>query len=76
MTVSYLLAPEPIWYIVNKDGTPSGGAYMNTRSNLNFDLDKPVYTDATGSTPWPNPIVFDLNGTQSPILFRSRFSKP
>lgn len=69
MTVSYLLAPEPIWYIVNKDGTPSGGAYMNTKSNLNFDLDKPVYTDATGSTAWPNPITFDLNGTQGPFYF-------
>lgn len=70
-TITYSLAPEPVWYIVNLDGTPSGGAQLFTKHSLNKDADYPTYTDGTGSEEWPNPIIFDLNGTHKPIYFAS-----
>jgi hypothetical protein len=69
MTKSYLLAPEPIWSIINHDGTPSGGARMFTRRSQNKVEDKPTFQDPGGNEAWTNPIVFNLNGTQGPIYW-------
>src|SRR6266481_944971 len=69
MTATFSLAPEPFWYIVNLDGEAAGGAYMYTKSSLNFEQDKIVYQDAGGTIPWTNPIIFDLNGVQGPFYW-------
>ncbi len=69
MPITYLLAPEPFWVIINNEGTVAGGAKMYTRSSLNRDVDKIVYQDAGGTIPWTNPIVFDLNGVQGPFYW-------
>lgn len=69
MVASYSLAPEPIWYIVNTDSTAAGGAKLYTWSNINPIVPKPTYRDPEGQEAWPNPIIFDMNGTNKPIYF-------
>ncbi len=69
MAITYLLAPEPKWYIVNNAGTAAGGAYMYTTRTLNRVQDKIVYKDSGGKIPWTNPIIFDLNGVQGPFYW-------
>lgn len=69
MTVTYSLAPAPKWYIPNNLGIAAGGAKMYTKRQLNKDQDKAVYQDPNGSFPYPNPIVFDLNGTKGPFFW-------
>ena len=68
-TTTYTLLPEPLWYIVNLAGTAAGGAKINTYSNQNFDVRKPVYRDAGGAVAWPNPILVDLNGVAPGPIF-------
>jgi hypothetical protein len=69
MTITYSLAPEPIWYLVGLDGLAAGGAYLYTYRSLNKIQKKAVYLDAGGAEPWTNPIIFDLNGTQGPFYW-------
>ncbi len=69
MTISYNLAPEPIWAIINNEGTLAGGAKMYTRRSLNKIQDKIVYQDPGGTIPYTNPIIFDLNGTNGPFYW-------
>ncbi|MCF1193243.1 hypothetical protein LRR18_16760, partial [Mangrovimonas sp. AS39] len=76
MAITYSLAPEPFWYIVNNEGTAAGGAKMYTRSSLNFEQDKIVYQDAGGTIPWTNPIIFDLNGVQGPFYWEFNTALP
>jgi hypothetical protein len=70
MVASYSLAPEPVWFIVNLQGTAAGGAKLYTRSNINPTVNKPAYRDPAGAEAWPNPIIFDLNGTNAPIYWK------
>jgi hypothetical protein len=76
MAVTYSLAPEPFWVIINNEGTVAGGAKMYTRSSLNLEQDKIVYQDAGGTIPWPNPIIFDLNGVQGPFYWEFDSASP
>ncbi len=76
MAITYSLAPEPIWVIINNLGTVAGGAKMYTRSSLNKEQDKIVYMDAAGTIPWTNPIIFDLNGTQGPFYWAFNDASP
>jgi hypothetical protein len=69
MALSYLLAPEPKWIILENDGTPAGGAKLYTYRSLNKTEPKNVYQDPGGTVPWTNPIIFDLNGTQGPFYW-------
>jgi hypothetical protein len=69
MAITYLLAPEPFWVIINNEGTVAGGAQMFTRRSLNKIQDKIVYMDPAGTIPWTNPIIFDLNGVQGPFYW-------
>lgn len=71
MTITYNLAPEPIWTLINLEGTVAGGAYLFTYRSLNKIQQKPVYQDPLGNEPWTNPIVFNLNGTQGPFYFET-----
>lgn len=69
MAIIHTLAPEPFWIIINNEGTVAGGARMFTKRSLNKVQDKIVYQDAAGTIPWPNPIIFDLNGVQGPFYW-------
>lgn len=70
MAITYTLAPEPIWTLINNEGTVAGGAFLYTYRSLNKIQPKPVFLDAGGTEPWTNPIVFDLNGTQGPFYWQ------
>ena len=76
MAITYSLAPEPFWIIINNEGTVAGGAKMYTRSSLNFEQPKIVYQDAGGTRPWTNPIIFDLNGVQGPFYWEFDSAAP
>ena len=76
MAITYSLAPEPFWIIINNEGTVAGGAKMYTRSSLNFEQPKIVYQDAGGTIPWTNPIIFDLNGVQGPFYWEFNSAMP
>lgn len=75
-TTSFLLAPEPFWYLVNDAGEAAGGAKMYTRRSLNKVQDKAVFQDAGGNIPWTNPIIFDLNGVQGPFYWEIDTANP
>ena len=76
MTVSYNLAPNPKWYLVNLTGLPLGGGSIATFSNLNHSIPKPVFKDINGSVAWPNPIPVDANGTVGPLYFEHDTNNP
>ncbi len=77
MTISYVLAPEPFWILINNNGTAAGGAKLYTKSSLNIDQDKPVYTDDTGVNAYTNPILFGLNGVApGPFYFKVDTANP
>jgi hypothetical protein len=69
MALTNLLAPIPKWVLINNQGTVAGGAKLFTYSSRNKILQKPVYQDTGFTTPWTNPIIFDLNGTQGPFYW-------
>src|SRR5579863_7540193 len=75
-TVTYTLAPEPIWTLINTVGTVAGGGTLSTRSSQNPEVLKPVYLDPLGQEAWPNPIVFDLNGTAGPFYWQFDSANP
>ena len=69
MVASFSLAPEPVWYLVNTDGTAAGGAFLKTMSNINPLIPKDTFRDPAGHVAWPNPIQFNMNGTNPPIYW-------
>jgi len=70
MAISYVLGFNPIWYFPDLNGLPLAGGLMFTYDGTNINEYKPVYMDAAGLYPWPQPIVFDANGTQGPFYFQ------
>lgn len=76
MPISYLLAQEPIWVLIDLNGEVAGGGYIKTMRSLNKDQQKATFVDPDGKEPWPNPIVFDLNGTHRPIYFEFDSDNP
>jgi len=70
MAITYNLLPIPKWYLADLTGRPLGGGRMFTRSSLNKVADKPVFQDPGGNIPWPNPVPWDLNGTQGPFYWK------
>ena len=69
MTATFSLAPEPVWVLINLVGTVAGGGYLVTKRSLNKTEDKPTFVDPAGEEAWPNPTIFDLNGTHPPIYW-------
>lgn len=57
--------------MINQLGTLAGGAKLYTWRNLNRTQQKAVYQDIGGNIPYPNPIVFDLNGTEGPFYWKT-----
>ncbi len=69
MTISYVLAIQPLWYIVGLDGLAAGGAQLFTYDSLTRQP-RPTFQDPAGAEPNENPILFDLNGTWGPIYWQ------
>ena len=68
MTVTYVQAFPPLWYIVGLDGMAAGEAQMFTYDSLTRQP-KTIYQDPAGIAAWPNPVIFDLNGTSGPFYW-------
>ncbi|CAB4127996.1 hypothetical protein UFOVP100_2 [uncultured Caudovirales phage] len=75
MTISYVLAAEPVWYIVGLDGLAAGGAQLFTYDSLTR-LPRVTYQDAGGAEANTNPIIFDLTGTYDPIYWQVDTTDP
>lgn len=69
MSISYLLAPIPKWYIADLTGRPLGGGSMFTFRSLNKTQLKFIFQDPAGVFPWPDPVLFDENGSQGPFYW-------
>lgn len=78
MAISYLLAPNPKWYIADLVGRPLGGGYLATYRSLDKTQQKFVYQDPGGNFVWPysnipntalQGILFDENGAQGPFYW-------
>ena len=76
MTITYSLAPNPKWYIADLVGRPLGAGKMYTYSSLNKTVQKFVFQDPAGSIPWPDPILFDENGSQGPFYWKADSAQP
>jgi hypothetical protein len=76
MSISYELAPNPKWYIADLVGRPLGGGSMFTYRSLNKTQRKFVFQDPAGVFPWPDPVLFDENGTQGPLYFKVDTDNP
>lgn len=76
MAITYSLAPNPKWIIINDQGTVAGGAKMYTYRSLNKIEPKAIFQDAGGTIPWSNPVIFDLNGTQGPFYWEVDSANP
>lgn len=69
MSISYELAPVPKWYIADLTGRPLGGGSMFTYRSLNKTEFKFIFQDQAGNFPWPDPVLFDENGSQGPFYW-------
>ena len=85
MAITFLLAPEPKWYYVDKAGKPLGAGYMATYNSPNKTLFQAVFQDPAGSIPWPYVsipntgqvgILIDENGTQGPFYWEVDSANP
>lgn len=75
MAITYVQAFPPIWYIVGNDGLAAGGAQMFTYDSITRQP-KPVYQDPAGTLAWPNPVIFNLNGTKGPFYWKEDSAAP
>ncbi len=75
MAITYVQAFPPLWYIVGLDGLSAGGAQMFTYDSITRQP-KAVYQDPAGTLAWPNPVVFNLNGTKGPFYWQEDSSNP
>lgn len=69
--MSFVLAPNPLWYFSDFFAEPLSGGYMKTLLASNPTQNKAVYSDAGGLYPWPDPIPFGANGMQGPLYFNT-----
>jgi len=85
MTISYSLAPNPIWYFADLTGKPLGGGYLAAYRSLNKIQEKDIFQDPAGMFAWartPIPhssltgILFGLNGSQGPFYFKFDTAQP
>lgn len=75
MAITYVQAFPPLWYVVGLDGLAAGGAQMFTYDSITRQP-KPVYQDPAGNLAWPNPVIFDLNGTKGPFYWQEDSDNP
>ena len=75
MAITYVQAFPPLWYIVGNDGLAAGGAQMFTYDSITRQP-KPIYQDPAGTLAWPNPVIFNLNGTKGPFYWQEDSANP
>lgn len=75
MAITFVQAFPPLWYIVGNDGLAAGGAQMFTYDSITRQP-KAVYQDPAGTLAWPNPVIFNLNGTKGPFYWREDSADP
>lgn len=75
MTITYVQAFSPKWYIVGLDGLAAGGAQLFTYDSLTRQP-RATYEDPAGTEANTNPIIFDLNGTYGPIYWQVDTADP
>ncbi len=71
MPTTYNLVPIPLWYMSDLVGQPLAGGYMATYRSLNKVVEKPVFNNASGQFPYPNPVFFDETGKAGPFFWAS-----
>lgn len=76
MTISYVSAPQPIWYFVQLNGLPAGSGQLFTWSSLNPTQPKFAFQDASNLNPWTSPIDIDENGTRGPFFWQLNSADP
>lgn len=75
-TRTFTLAPMPKWYIADLTGKPLAGGSMYTYRSLDKTAFKFVYQDPNGTLLWPDPILFDENGSQGPFYWEFDSANP
>src|ERR1041385_1894081 len=64
MTIAFVRAANPIWFMVDLEGNPLNDEYyIFYLENVFPYLPQTVYHDPDGTIPWNNPIQFLPNGT-------------
>jgi hypothetical protein len=76
MAITYQLASNPKWYIADLVGRPLGGGYMYTYRSLDKTQLKFIFQDPGGNFPWPDPVLFDENGSQGPFYWQVDSANP
>lgn len=76
MAITYSIAPNPHWVIIDDFSKLPNGAAIYTYSSLNPSVFKPAFTDSSGSTPYGQPIVGFGNGTMPPIFWQFDSANP
>ena len=69
--ISYNLAPIPLWVLRDNLGFPLENGYMKTYRDTVRSQFKPVYSDASGTLAYLQPIVFNAAGFQGPFYWAS-----
>lgn len=76
MAITYSLGINPKWYIADLVGRPLGAGSMYTYRSLDKTQLKFIFTDPAGNFPWPDPVLFDENGSQGPFFWQSDSLNP
>lgn len=76
MAITYSLAPNPHWVVIDNFSQLPIGAAIYTFSSLNPSQFKPAYQDAGGTIPYGQPIVGFANGTFPPIFWKFDTAAP
>lgn len=76
MAITYSIAPNPHWVVIDNFSKLPPGAAIYTYSHLNPSEFKPAFQDAAGTIPWTQPIVGFQNGTFPPIYWATDSDNP
>ena len=76
MAITYSIAPNPHWVIIDNFSKLPPGAAIYTYSSLDPSQFKPAFQDAGGSIPYGQPIVGFDNGTFPPIFWQFDSANP
>ncbi len=76
MPITYSIAPNPHWVIIDNFSKLPIGAAIYTYSSKNPSVFKPAFQDASGNNPFPQPIVGFGNGTFPPIFWQFDSTAP
>ncbi len=76
MAITYSIAPNPHWVVIDNFSKLPVGAAIYTYSSLNPSMFKPAFQDAGGAIPFGQPIVGFGNGTFPPIFWEFDSNNP